>query len=543
MSRRDHEDRSAPEVIPTISGSITAPTEALHLSLSRSVSRASTESTDLPSADPTALHTPEPETQLEADQEDAIRKTLAAKLTTNVPKLFESADAHIELSKPISPEPAIRKQGSLVTIFAIWNTMMGATLLIMPWAIAQAGFILGIFLTIFLGCLSYYTCSLVLSSAERQKDANDAEKVMRPAFFDFGDAIEYYLGRRLALCGVVISLLTFLGALIAYWIFMSRFLFNVGNVIYHYAWDTNSTEADARSKLEAPIDFEALNVSAAVKSFKDFWSAQYTVPVYLAAILLPLSCMREPTVFTKFNALGVCSVFVLLAYVIYRAVIWGINMDSGVDDSIRGFNTKFPAITGSLSMGFFIHNGILPITQHHEKPQNKKRDLGLAYLLVALTYLSIGIIFYITYPERKDEIPDNFLRLVTKVDIFGIVASVFLLFQMVTVYPLMLYMFRNQFLVKILKKIDYRYGWIIAVNAVVVTICILLAMFWPRVGTLIRIVGAISGFAYNYTFPCLVYLAMLRAAGYLTKLSLFLHAIIIIFGVLNLIGQFIIPVD
>lgn len=59
---------------------------------------------------------------------------------------------------------------------------------------------------------------------------------------------------------------------------------------------------------------------------------------------------------------------------------------------------------------------------------------------------------------------------------------------------------------------------------------------------LFRIVGAISGFAYNYTFPCLVYLAALKAAGQLTKRTLFLHTIIVVFGVLNLIGQFIIPV-
>lgn len=127
-------------------------------------------------------------------------------------------------------------------------------------------------------------------------------------------------------------------------------------------------------------------------------------------------------------------------------------------------------------MGFFIHNGILPITAHHAKPANKKRDLGIAYLLVALTYLTIGIIYYITYPDRKDGIPDvkyeevratalvlstpcslqNFFRLVTKDDIYGIISSVFLLFQMVTVYPLLLFMFRNQFMTKIIRIANYR---------------------------------------------------------------------------------------
>ncbi|GAU92631.1 hypothetical protein RvY_04686-2 [Ramazzottius varieornatus] len=436
-----------------------------------------------------------------------------------------------------------KKQGSLVTIFAIWNTMMGSSLLIMPWAIAQAGYVLGIGLTIFLGCLSYYTCGLVLKTSEKDGESGDEEKVVKPEFSDFGDAIEYFLGRRLSLFGIIISLLTFLGALVAYWIFMSRFLFNVGNVIHHYAWDNNQTTINHRQILENLDDEPPGTGVKSVSSFHRYWSAEYTVPAYLILILYPISCMKEPTVFTKFNALGVGSVLILIGYVIYRAALWGVNMDHFKDPSIVGFNTKFPAITGSLSMGFFIHNGILPITAHHAKPANKKRDLGIAYLLVALTYLTIGIIYYITYPDRKDGIPDNFLRLVTKDDIYGIISSVFLLFQMVTVYPLLLFMFRNQFMTKILHIANYRYAWIFVLNAVVVLICVLLAMFWPRVGALIRIVGAISGFVYNYTFPCLVYLAALRASGRLTKFNLLIHSAIVVFGVLNLIGQFVIPLD
>ena len=40
---------------------------------------------------------------------------------------------------------------------------------------------------------------------------------------------------------------------------------------------------------------------------------------------------------------------------------------------------------------------------------------------------------------------------------YGIVSSVFLLFQMVTVYPLLLFMFRNQFMTKVLRIANYRY--------------------------------------------------------------------------------------
>jgi sodium-coupled neutral amino acid transporter 9 len=36
------------------------------------------------------------------------------------------------------------RQSSLVTIFAIWNTMMGTSMLSMAWGLQQSGFLLGL---------------------------------------------------------------------------------------------------------------------------------------------------------------------------------------------------------------------------------------------------------------------------------------------------------------------------------------------------------------------------------------------------------------
>lgn len=111
-------------------------------------------------------------------------------------------------------------------------------------------------------------------------------------------------------------------------------------MLVDYTLDTNHTDAESFSTLEAPDESLDSKTIPALRLFRNFWSAEYTVPIYLIAILYPISCMREPTIFTKFNALGVCSVFVLLGYVIYRAVVWGINMDVTADSSIRGQYTS-----------------------------------------------------------------------------------------------------------------------------------------------------------------------------------------------------------
>lgn len=58
------------------------------------------------------------------------------------------------------------KQSSIVTIFSIWNTMMGTSLLAMPWAIHQSGFGLGVFLMIFMAFVAFYTAYRVIQSPQ-----------------------------------------------------------------------------------------------------------------------------------------------------------------------------------------------------------------------------------------------------------------------------------------------------------------------------------------------------------------------------------------
>lgn len=50
--------------------------------------------------------------------------------------------------------------------FAIWNTMMGTSLLSMPWGITQSGFVLGILLIVGLGILTLYTAYRVLKAKD-----------------------------------------------------------------------------------------------------------------------------------------------------------------------------------------------------------------------------------------------------------------------------------------------------------------------------------------------------------------------------------------
>ena len=49
---------------------------------------------------------------------------------------------------------------------------------------------------------------------------------------------------------------------------------------------------------------ESLLTPSNTKGFFTYWQKQKTVPFYLIVMLFPLSSLKSPTFFTKFNALG-----------------------------------------------------------------------------------------------------------------------------------------------------------------------------------------------------------------------------------------------
>lgn len=117
-----------------------------------------------------------------------------------------------------------------------------------------------------------------------------------------------------------------------------------------------------------------------------------------------------------------------------------------------------------------------------------------------------------------------------------VAARVVLLFQLLTVYPLLAYMLRVQLLASICKT--FNISCVILVNVILITICILFAVFVPYIGTIIRYTGALSGFIYIFTLPSLLYLAILKQQKKLTTFSMLLHISIPIIGFLNLLAQF-----
>lgn len=98
-----------------------------------------------------------------------------------------------------------------------------------------------------------------------------------------------------------------------------------------------------------------------------------TVPIYLAAVIFPLLCLKSATFFTKFNALGTVSVFYVISFVVTKASQWGVHVD--FVDKLSPYyiplvQSNFPALSGTLALALFLHNCVITImknNKHQEK--------------------------------------------------------------------------------------------------------------------------------------------------------------------------------
>ncbi|XP_030762869.1 sodium-coupled neutral amino acid transporter 9-like [Sitophilus oryzae] len=439
-------------------------------------------------------------------------------------------------------EPKKHTHNSLVTIFAIWNTTMGSSLLAMSWGIQMAGLLPSIIINIMVAALCLYTCYMLLSINERHG--------MPGKDIEVHHLCKDLLGRWAEILAKIFSIVVLLGANIVYMILMSNFLYNFVYFLYGFLVDPEitSTPKAVLCPKESNVTFQLNDTNLTVVPvqvetlFDRIWDLNSTVPIYLSVIMFGVLNFKSPTFFTKFNSLGTISVLYLIIFVAVKASNWGINIPDWTSELY--LKPTFTALSGMLSLSYFIHNIIISIMRNNKCQENNGRDLTIAFGLVTFTYLFIGILFYISFPLAKSCIEDNILNNFSKNDTLTIIARILLLFQLFTVFPLISFMLRNDILGNINQIFknyrfgDFTYGRVMILNTVLLFICVMFACFLPKIGTLIRYTGALSGMVYIFMLPNLLKLSSLRKSRELTTCKAFWHVLIIVAGTLNLLSQF-----
>lgn len=428
-------------------------------------------------------------------------------------------------------------QSSVITIFAMWNTMMGTSLLSMPWAIEKAGFACGLFLIVLMGLLCTYTAFRIIEMPKLSG--------LLGASVQFSDICSHYLGTWAKWVSLFFSIVPLLGGAIVYWVLMSNFLYH--GVLFFYEKFTGegmplplNDSLDVFCVTADPVDLNS-TITLPDDLFYKIWDLDGTVPLFLVVCLGPMISLKSPTFFAKFNALGTLSVLYLCVFAVIKAYFWGghINVvDVDSPDYVPYFKFSFPALTGILSMAYFIHNGVLTLFKNQRNPENNARDLVIAFCLVGSTYVILGTIFYVYFPLPKSCIQDNILNNFEPSDLMAVITRIFLLFQLLTVFPLIIYWSRIQLLLAIFNKPYPGAKHVFVLNFLILTTCILFAIYLPQIGNIIRYCGALSGLAYIFTLPSVVYMKAMWQRNLLSATSVIFHLIIISLGVANFVAQF-----
>ncbi|XP_036134965.1 sodium-coupled neutral amino acid transporter 9 isoform X5 [Molossus molossus] len=434
--------------------------------------------------------------------------------------------------------------------FMIWNTIMGTSILSIPWGIKQAGFTTGICVIVLMGLLTLYCCYRVVKSRTMISSVDTTT-------WEYPDVCRHYFGSFGQWSSLLFSLVSLVGAMIVYWVLMSNFLFNTGKFIFNFVHHVNDTDAALSTNDSNPVTCPSAgsghpdNGSATygsgpdLQQFEKWWDKSRTVPFYLIGLLLPLLSFKSPSFFSKFNILGTVSIVFLTFLVTVKAVHLGFHLEfhwlTPTEFFVPEIRSKFPQLTGVLTLAFFIHNCIITLLKNNKNQGNNMRDLSIAYMLVTLTYLYIGILVFASFPSpplSKDCIEQNFLDNFPNSDILSFVARIFLLFQMVTVYPLLGYLARVQLLGQVFGDAYPSIFHVTILNLVIVGAGVSMACLYPNIGGIIRYSGAACGLAFVFFYPSLIYIISLRQEDRLTWPKLIFHVFIIVLGLANLITQF-----
>jgi hypothetical protein len=182
-------------------------------------------------------------------------------------------DASVNAGDFSGAAPARRYQPRLQTIASIVNTMMGTTILALPYGMSQAGVALGLVITALVGAVSCATCLIVV---ERGAAAGRE---------DFAGAVRAHLGARAARGAWAFAVAIIVGAALVYHILMADTLFALVNTL--------APGATARG-----------------------WSRAFAALAPWA--IYPVCNLRDLSLLVRFNSLGFLFMGATMAFIVFH---------------------------------------------------------------------------------------------------------------------------------------------------------------------------------------------------------------------------------
>jgi len=237
----------------------------------------------------------------------------------------------------------------------------------------------------------------------------------------------------------------------------------------------------------------------------------------------------------KINTYGILAVAIITVFIMYASFDLGVSFQN-----VPQYHPNFPALAGVLTVSFFIHNCVLPIMKNQQHPENNNRDLAIAFVLVGLTYATIGSLGYLAFTSHGITIPADFLNYFSENHTGAMIARIALFLQLFTVFPLIVYITRLQ-LYGYLFGTDYpSVLHVLALNVAIFLATTLIAVFYPSLVDVLRYTGAGCGLIYIFILPVAVHMRASLKSGKPQDRIETLHYVLPVIGLALLISQFLV---
>ena len=378
---------------------------------------------------------------------------------------------NLEESKNIS-----KKISSIQTIFSVWNTMIGSTVLTIPYSVYCAGIIPTIFIGLLYGFVCYLTSAVIVRLAGKEEDF--AVIVYNYFYYGFGPK-SAKIGKILQ---ITFNLLMNTGATFIYFLIINQNLFPCICLFLKIF----------------KIDIDATDLSPHFDRFSLFYCS-----LIISVILFPLTILKEMHFLSKFNSKGIYFVGVLLIFVIYQGIAslatdkfhleYKENIEGSKDRNLFLFGENIGLLMGTLSLGLFSHSIILPIMKNNRIQENNQRDLFIGYVLTTLTYIIIGLLGYIGFSgsDFSSKFQKNWFLFFQSDNYYILVLRILSVVQLISIFPILFFAVRTQLFSNLFKSYLNKMLPIIIFSVILLILCIvILYFFYDLLAELVGFIGA-----------------------------------------------------
>ena len=257
------------------------------------------------------------------------------------------ANRNVSNARGRKPSEHDAPQSRMATITSLMNTMMGSTIMALPWGFFESGLVGGALIVLLACCCSFVTAAMVLRRGSKD--------------LDFQHLVRRTLGGSCATMSGFVNVLVMLGASVAYHILMKDCLHVIGTGIISWA-DTPATNTSGihgngvvhqglsqtshvgvpyrnhvgdvllgstvYNSSVVPTDIINDHVSPAMA----FWQKHQEYAALLVLVVFPLTTLKNLTTLVKFNSLGVFFLFFNIFFMVYQGV------NSATSNNNQGWN-------------------------------------------------------------------------------------------------------------------------------------------------------------------------------------------------------------